>query len=134
MRGPLSYIGGKNRLAKRLLEIFPKHKTYVEAFAGGAQVFFRKEPSEVEVLNDLDGEIVNFYRVCQQHYEELIRYFRFMVISRGWHGLLKATDPKMLTDIQRAVRYLYLLKSSFAGLVRNLDYSGSVTQPPSFNL
>ncbi len=64
MRSPLSYIGGKNRLAKRLIEIFPEHTTYVEAFAGGAQVFFHKEPSDVEALNDLDGEIANFYRVC----------------------------------------------------------------------
>ncbi len=48
----------------------------------GAQVFFHKEPSKVEVLNDLDGEIVNFFRVCQEHYEELIRYFRFWVVSR----------------------------------------------------
>src|SRR5260370_918804 len=84
MAGPLSYIGGKKRLAKRVIEIFPKHTTYVEAFAGGAQVFFHKEPSKVEVLNDLDGEIVNFYRVCQQHHEELIRYFRYTVVSRKW--------------------------------------------------
>ncbi len=69
-------------LAKRVIEIFPEHTTYVEAFAGGAQVFFHKEPSKVEVLNDLDGEIVNFFRVCQQHYEELLRYFRFVVVSR----------------------------------------------------
>ena len=73
VRSPLSYIGGKNRLAKRIIEIFPKHTTYVEAFAGGAQVLFHKEPSAVEVLNDLDGEIVNFFRVCQLHHEELIR-------------------------------------------------------------
>ena len=93
MHGPLSYIGGKNRLAKRIIAIFPKHTTYVEAFAGGAQVFFRKEPSEVEVLNDLDGEIVNFYRVCQQHHEELLRYFRFVVVSREWFDLLKC-EPR----------------------------------------
>jgi DNA adenine methylase len=134
MIGPFSYIGGKRAIAKPIIALFPAHTTYVEAFAGGAQVFFRKEPSEVEVLNDLDGEVVNFYRVCQQHYEELIRYFRFMVMSRAWHGLLKTTDPKTLTDIQRAARYLYLLKNSYAGLVRNLDYSVSVTQLPSFNL
>ena len=133
-RSPLSYIGGKNRLAKRLIAIFPKHKTYVEAFAGGAQVFFRKEPSDVEVLNDLDGEIVNFYRVCQQHYEELLRYFRFMVVSRRWFDLLKKTDPTNLTDIQRAARYLYLLRNSFASLVRNPVYHRNVVQPPSFNL
>jgi site-specific DNA-adenine methylase len=65
MVGPLSYIGGKNRLSKQIIEIFPEHKTYVEAFAGGAQVLFHKEASKVEVLNDLDEEIVNFFRVCQ---------------------------------------------------------------------
>ena len=107
MRAPLSYIGGKNRLAKRVISIFPKHTTYVEAFAGGAQVFFRKEPSKVEVLNDLDGEIVNFYRVCQQHYEELLRYLRFALVSREWFDLLKKTDPATLTDIQRAARPAY---------------------------
>jgi DNA adenine methylase len=134
MAAPLSYIGGKNRLAKGIIEIFPKHTTYVEAFAGGAQVFFRKEPSKVEVLNDLDGEIVNFYRVCQQHYEELLRYFRFALVSRTWFDLLKKTDPATLTDIQRAARHLYLLRNCFASLVRNPVYHRNVIQPPSFNL
>ena len=111
-----------------------EHTTYVEAFAGGAQVFFHKEPSKVEVLNDLDGEIVNFYRVCQQHYEELLRYFRFALVSREWFDLLKATDPETLTDIQRAARHLYLLKNCYAGLVRNPNYHWHVVQPPGFNL
>src|ERR1039458_9848818 len=102
MTGPLSYIGGKNRIANQIIEIFPKHTTYVEAFAGGAQVFFHKEPSAVEELNDLDGEIVNFFRVCQLHHEELIRFFRFTMVSRKLFDLLKATDPATLTDIQRA--------------------------------
>jgi len=134
MVGPLSYIGGKRTLAKRIIEIFPKHTTYVEAFAGGAQVFFHKEPSKVEVLNDLDGEIVNFFRVCQQHYEELIRYCRFIVVSRRWFDLLKVIDPAMLTDVQRAARWLYLLKGSFASLVNRPNYHWHVVQPPSFNL
>jgi DNA adenine methylase len=134
MVGPLSYIGGKNRLAKQVIEIFPKHTTYVEAFAGGAQVFFHKEPSKVEVLNDLDGEIVNFFRICQAHHEELIRYFRFALVSRKWFDLLKAIDPATLTDIQRAARYLYLLKNCFASLVRNPNYHRNVVQPPGFNL
>ena len=133
MRGPLPYIGGKNRIAKQIVEVFPKHTTYVEAFAGGAQVFFRKEPSKVEVLNDLDGEMMNFFRVCQQHYEELLRYLRFMLVSRRWHDLLEATHPAMLTDIQRAARHLYLLKNSYAGLIRNLNYKCNVVQPPGFN-
>src|SRR5664280_3229364 len=102
MIGPLSYIGGKRTLAKRVIALFPEHTTYVEPFAGGAQVFFHKEPSKVEVLNDLDGEMVNFFRVCQQHYEELLRYLRFVLVSRKWFELLLETDPAKLTDIQRA--------------------------------
>jgi DNA adenine methylase len=134
MIGPLSYIGGKRSLAKRVIAIFPEHVTYVEAFAGGAQVFFHKQPSRVEVLNDLDGEIVNFFRVCQQHYEELLRYFRFCLVSRKWFDLLRVTDPATLTDVQRAARYLYLLKGSFASLVRHPNYHWHVVQPPGFNL
>jgi DNA adenine methylase len=134
MVGPLSYIGGKHRLAKRIIEIFPKHTTYVEAFAGGAQVLFHKEPSPVEVLNDLDGEIVNLFRVCQLHHEELVRYFRFAVVSRAMFDLAKATDPATLTDIQRAARYFYILKNSFASLVRHPNYHWHVVQPPGFNL
>lgn len=134
MSAPLSYIGGKNRLAKQIIEIFPKHTTYVEAFAGGAQVFFQKEPSKVEAINDLDGEICNFYRVCQAHHEELLRYFRFALVSRKWFELHKAANPETLTDIQRAARYLYILKSSFASLVRHPNYHWHVVQPPGFNL
>jgi DNA adenine methylase len=134
MIGPLSYIGGKRTLAKRILGILPKHTTYVEAFAGGAQVFFHKEPSKVEVLNDLDGEIVNFFRVCQQHHEELIRYLRYVLVSRKWFELLKVTDPASLTDVQRAARYLYLLKGSFASLVVRPNYHWHVVQPPGFNV
>jgi DNA adenine methylase len=133
MLGPLSYIGGKRALAKRIIELMPEHKTYVEAFAGGAQVFFHKPRSEVEVLNDLDHEIVNFFRVCQNHHEELVRYLRFTIVSRGQFDLLRKTGPEGLTDIQRAARYLYILKNSFASLVRNPTYHWHVVHPPGFN-
>jgi DNA adenine methylase len=133
MRGPVPYIGGKRAIASQIITVFPAHKTYVEAFAGGAQVLFRKEPSKVEVLNDLDGEMVNLFRVCQLHYEELIRYLRYMVVSRKWFELLRASDPATLTDVQRAARQLYLLKNSYAGLVRNPSFRWSVAQPSGFN-
>ena len=133
MIGPLAYIGGKNRIARKIIDIFPEHTTYVEAFAGGAQVFFRKEPSPVEVLNDLDGDIVNFFRVCQRHYEELLRYLRFILVSRKWFALFEAESPDSLTDIQRAARFFYLQKNAFAGLVRRRRYSYAVVGPPSFN-
>jgi DNA adenine methylase len=134
MRGPLSYIGGKTRLASKIVAMFPAHKTYVEVFSGGAQVLFHKEPSSVEVLNDLDGEIVNFFRVCQLHHEELIRYLKYVLVSRQWFELLKETNPSTLTDIQRAARHLYLLKNNYGSMVVKQNYHIHVIQPPGFNL
>jgi len=97
-------------------------------------VFFHKERSKVEVLNDLDGEIINLFIVVREHYEELIRYFRFMLIGRKWYELLRATDPQILTDVQRAARYLYLLKTSFASRISHPNYHWHVVQPPGLNL
>jgi DNA adenine methylase len=131
--GPLSYIGGKNRIARQIIEIFPEHTTYVEPFAGGAQVLFHKEPSKAEVLNDLNDEIVNFFRVCQLHYEEFLRYMRFILVSRTWFRLIEEQTPGSLTDIQRAARFFYLQKNAYAGLVRDPRYAYSVQTPRSFN-
>jgi len=133
MIGPLPYIGGKRTLAKQIIAIFPKHTTYVEPFAGGAQVFFRKEPSKVEVLNDLDHDVVNFFRICQQHQEELVRYLKFTVSSREWFELLRESKLDSFTDIQRAARFLYLAKNCYAGLVRRKNFAWSVTQSNRFN-
>jgi len=133
MIGPLAYIGGKNRIAAKIVAMFPAHNTYVEAFAGGAQVLFRKEPSRVEVINDLNGDVVNFFRVCQSHHAELARYLGFTLVSRRWFTLFEAENPAALTDIQRAARFLYLQKNAFAGLVRKRKYHYAVAGPPSFN-
>jgi DNA adenine methylase len=133
MVGPLCYIGGKNRLAKKIISVLPGHVTYVEPFAGGAQVFFHKERSHVEVLNDLDRDVVNFFRVRQWHYEELTRYLRFCQVSRHLHALLSATDPATLTDVQRAGRFFYLLKNSFGGLIVKQAFHYGVTHPPNYN-
>jgi DNA adenine methylase len=133
MVGPLPYIGGKNRLATKIISMLPEHTTYVEPFAGGAQVLFHKAPSNVEVLNDLDYDIVNFFRVCQWHYQELIRYLRYCLASRKLHELHVKSNPETLTDIQRAGRLLYLQKNSFGGLVLKQKFHYGVTQPSNYN-
>src|SRR5580693_2889049 len=133
MVGPLPYIGGKNRLATKIISLLPEHSAYVEPFAGGAQVLFHKPPSNVEVLNDLDYEIVNFFRVCQWHYEELVRYLRFCFVSRSLHELHVRTDPTTLTDIQRAGRLFYLQKNSWGGLIVRQKFHYGVAQPSNYN-
>jgi DNA adenine methylase len=133
MIGPLAYIGGKNRLASKIIELFPEHLTYVEPFCGGAQVFFRKAPSKVEVLNDLNEDIFNFLRVCQLHYEELVRYLRYAIVSRRLFDLFEKTAPETLTDIQRAVRFFYLQKNCYGGLVRRRNFCASVQDGSNYN-
>ena len=62
---PLIWYGGKGLLAQKLVPLLPQHRIYVEPFAGGASVLFAKPPSPVEVLNDVHGDLVNFYRVLR---------------------------------------------------------------------
>lgn len=132
MIGPLPYIGGKRRLAPMIAALLPPHVTYVEPFAGGAQVFFHKTPSPVEVLNDLDGEVVNFLRVCQQHHAELCRWLRHVVASRYLHDWFSRQDPALLTDVQRAARFLYLQKNSFGGRVHRRSFHFAVMKPQNY--
>jgi len=133
MVGPLAYIGGKNRLAKTIISLIPKHKTYVEPFFGGGQVFFHKEPSDVEIINDLSHDIVNFFRICQFHHEELLRYLKYTIVSRKWFDLYKAQNPEALTDIQRAARFFYLQKNAFGGNVINQNAKLTVEKQPNYN-
>ncbi len=132
MHGPVTQVGGKNRLAKTIIALFPEHNCFVEPFAGGAQVFFHKPPSKVEVLNDLDGDLVNFFRVCQSHPDELIRCLRYHLASRRWFDLLKNTDPEVLTDIHRAVRFFYIRRVAFGGRILKPTYGYAVTARARF--
>jgi DNA adenine methylase len=133
MVGPLSYVGGKNRLARTIISLIPEHTCYCEPFCGGAQVFFHKEPSKVEILNDLNEDIFNFLRICQMHHEELVRYLRYCVTSRKWFALFEKTDPETLTDVQRAARFFFLQKNCYGGLVRRRNFVVSVEDRSNYN-
>ena len=128
------WVGGKRRLAKRILPVFPAHECYVEPFAGGAALFFLKEPSDVEVLNDINGELINLYRVVKHHLEEFVRQFKWALISRQLYGWLKKTPEETLTDIQRAARFYYIQKMSFGGKVANQTFGTATTAAPRLNL
>lgn len=130
----IPWMGGKRRLADRLIPLFPPHECYVEVFAGGAALFFmRPQPAPVEVLNDINGELVNLYRVVQNHLEEFVRQFKWAMSSRQifeWH---KVARPETLTDIQRAARFFYLQHHAFGGKVSSQTF-GTATTAPAVNL
>lgn len=130
----IPWVGGKRKLAKHLLPLFPAHTCYVEPFCGGAALFFMKESSKAEVLNDINSDIVNLYRVIQNHLEEFIKQFKWALTSREIFQWLKDTPPETLTDIQRAARFYYLQKVSFGAKVESRTFGTSATGPSKLNL
>jgi len=136
MDSPLAYVGGKSKLSRRIISYIPHHKVYCEAFSGGAWVFFRKRPSQVEVINDLDSELIAFYRVVQNHLEEFLRQFRWLLTSREWFNDWKnQLDASGLTDIQKAARYYYIQRLAFGGKVKGRSYGVEVDgRTPRINL
>jgi DNA adenine methylase len=135
VNSPLAYIGGKSKLSKTIIEMMPAHKAYCEVFAGAAWVFFRKPPSKYEVINDLDSDLICFYRVLQNHLEEFLRQFKWLLASREWFEYFKRQQAAAgLTDIQRAARYYYLQRMCFAGRVRGRTFGASPMSRPRINL
>ena len=127
----IPWLGGKRRLADKLIPLFPKHECYVEVFCGGAALYFlRPFPAATEVINDINGELINLYRVVQHHLEEFVRQFKWAISSRQvfkWHQL---TDTKTLTDIQRAARFYYLQQHAFGGKVSGQNFGTATTGAP----
>lgn len=130
----IPWIGGKRKLADTIIPLFPAHQCYVEPFCGAAALFFIKPPSSVEVLNDVNGELVNLYRVVKHHLEELYRQFKWALTSRQNWGWLQATPVETLTDVQRAARFLYLQKLAFGGKVAGQSFGTATTSRPRFNI
>jgi DNA adenine methylase len=108
----ISRPGGKARLLKHLLPL-PPHTCYVEVFGGGLAVFRAKERSKVEVINDLDDNLANLYRVLKYHEPELERELALHLNSRSF--LRECRTNRGFTDIQRAARYLHANAISFGG-------------------
>lgn len=128
------WIGGKRRLAKYILPVFPEHSCYVEPFAGAAALFFLKPPVKAEVLNDINGDLIRLYRVVQHHLDEFVRQFRWALTSREMFNWIKGTPPESLTDIQRAARFFYLQKCGFGGKVDGQTFGTATTAKPRLNL
>ena len=83
INSPFRWVGGKSRLRRHIIPLLPPHTCYVEPFAGAAWVLFGKPPSSVEVINDIDQELINFFRVIKERPEELIASFEWDLVSRA---------------------------------------------------
>lgn len=126
MRTPLTYYGGKQRLAAAITALIPAHRVYLEPFAGGAAVLFHKPRAERETLNDLDGHVMGFWRALREHPDELARAVALTPYSRrewrGCYGRQTAGD-----DVETARRFLVEIDQSYSR-------EGTGWSPPSVAL
>lgn len=118
---PIMYVGGKSRLVEILKPMIPQHTCYVEAFAGGANLLFSRLPSKVEVLNDFDGNLINFYKVVRDDYEKFLKSFEFTLVSRQIFDEYKEKykNNNYKDSIEQAHIYYYLNRAGFAADMRN---------------
>jgi DNA adenine methylase len=137
VRPPAAWLGGKRRLAKRLvalIEAIP-HRVYVEPFVGMGGVFFRRRIApQLEVINDLNRDVHTFFRVLQRHYVPFMEMMRFQLSVRAEFERLAATDPDTLTDLERAARFFYLQRLAFGGKTTSRSFGVSRTAPKVFNV
>jgi len=119
IKTPISYYGGKQNLVATILPLFPNHDTYVEPFIGGGAIFWSKRPSPVEVINDYNRELINFYEVVQNEFVDLEKMVRISLHSRSQHNDANViyNNPHMFTRVQRAWAVWVLAAQSFSSML-----------------
>ncbi|WP_438852513.1 DNA adenine methylase [Brevundimonas nasdae] len=119
------WIGGKRNLARRLcalIEATP-HDLYAEPFVGQGGVFFRRKlRPKCEIVNDWSGEVANLFRCMRAHAGPLNDLIAWTFSSREEWDRQQRVDPRTLTDLQRAARFVYLQKLAFGGKVTGQSF------------
>lgn len=119
MKTPITYYGGKQNLVSTILPLFPEHTSYIEPFVGGGALFWAKEKSEVEIINDTNKEVINFYEVVQNEFVELEKTIRISLHSRSLHrdATVIYQNPHLFTRIKRAWAVWVLVSQSFSSML-----------------
>lgn len=124
MKSPIPWIGGKSQLKKIIIDSFPEDKSYnrfIDVFGGGGSILFAKDKhAGLEIYNDANGNLVNFFRCLKHHRQELQREIRYYLNSREmFWDCRQNIDMSGFTDIQRAAMFYVLIKISFGADIRS---------------
>lgn len=135
MKSPVPYFGSKQRVAPWIVSLLPAHEHYVEPFAGGLSVLLAKQPTVMETVNDLDGELMTFWRILRDRPDDLLRMCMLTPHSRAE---LEATWEPTGDDLELARRIWCRLAQGRSGTLRNtgwrhyIDPAGSATSMPGY--
>lgn len=124
LKTPITYYGGKQLMLPHILPNIPEHDIYTEAFFGGGAVFFAKEPSKTEVINDLNGEVVNFYEVLQTNFMKLHELIQSTLHSRQLYrdSMVIYNNPHMFDPVKRAWAFWIQCNQGFSAKVGSWGY------------
>ena len=106
IKPPISRVGGKSKLRNKIINMLPSHTTYIELFFGAGWVYFGKDKSKVEVINDIDKELINLFKIIKYHTPEIKRLLEYEFSGRDIFEEYKNATLEHLTDIHRAIRFL----------------------------
>lgn len=131
MKCVLKYPGAKNRLAPWICEYIPDHKVYLEPYFGSGAIFFNKVPARIETLNDLDGNVVNYFKVIRENQRELAYQLECTPYSRDEYYRACESDPED-TDIEKARKFAVRCWQGFgcSNLYRNGFRSSQQSRSP----
>ena len=122
LKPPFEYYGGKAHLAPKIAALLPPHDHYVEPFAGGLSVLLAKEPSHAETVNDLDGDLVTFWRVLRDQPEELER--ACALTPHSVEEFVTASERASVTDLEKARRVFVVLTQGREHSLKPRDAGG----------
>jgi DNA adenine methylase len=105
VKTPFGYFGSKQRLALRIAELLPPHNAWVEAFCGSAAVTLVKKPAPIEIINDIDRQIINFFKQLREKPEDLFETIELTPYAREEFELSKTVD-KTQSPLEQARRFL----------------------------
>lgn len=112
------WYGGKFNHLDWLLPLLPACHHYCEPFGGSAAVLLNRDPAPVETYNDIDGDVVTFFRVLRDHYEELARAIALTPFSREEFYLAIYGDDHDISDLERARRFFVRARQARTGLAQ----------------
>lgn len=101
---PFGYFGSKNRLALQLCENLPPHNCWVDAFCGSAAMTLAKSPAPIEIINDIDSEVVNFFKQLRDNFDELIDLINLTPYSSEELSTARI-ENKNDSDLERARKF-----------------------------
>lgn len=130
LTAPFGWVGGKSKLAKEIIEMFPEHGIYIEVFGGALNVLYRKDRSRLEVVNDINSELVNLHRAIRNNPETLSMCLNKLLVSRELFNDIKMKRLKPRNNIERASFYLFLLSQSFGSKGDNFAMSAKANRKP----